>query len=250
MKHLLFIAIACFSFHSMAQNKLDAQGRKQGPWSKTYPGSRFFIYKGQFVDDLPTGIFYYYYPSGKKQAIIDHGARAERSVATYFSEEGKKMSYGIFRNQKKDSVWVYYSQIGTVSYTESYKDGLLDGPTTVYYFPESKNSKVQPVSSITNFSKGLLNGDYIEYFDTGELEIKGKYLEGEKDGVWEQYHTNGKVMSQSRYKKGIRHGYQYAYDPNGKKISEQYYFQGKKLTGKALTAKLAELKKKGIDPNQ
>jgi antitoxin component YwqK of YwqJK toxin-antitoxin module len=250
MKNSLIIGFILCALFSLGQNKIDAQGKKQGPWSKAYPNSRYLQYKGQFIDDIPTGIFYYYYPDGRKKAVIDHGTKAERSVATYYSEEGKKMSYGIFRNQKKDSIWVYYTKMGGVSYTESYKNGLLDGPTIVYYFPDKPGSKVQPVSSVTNYSKGKLNGEYLEYFDSGELEIKGKYLNGEKEGVWEQYHTNGKVMSQSRYKKGVRHGYQYAFDQSGKKISEQYFYQGKKLTGKALTVKLAELKKKGIDPNQ
>jgi antitoxin component YwqK of YwqJK toxin-antitoxin module len=245
-----FSFLGMFSLHVLAQNATDAQGRKQGPWSKFYPGKKIYMYKGQFLDDIPTGTFTYYDETGKVKAVIKHGEKALRSEAVYYNEKGKVISRGIFRNQKKDSIWVNYTSLGEISFTESYKNGVLDGPSIVYYLPETAGGKVQPVSSITNYLNGLVHGDYIEYFNTGEFEVKGKYLNGEKDGVWEAYHTNGKVMSQDRYKKGVRHGYQYAFDPAGKKVGEKYYYQGKLLTGKALTAKLAELKKKGIDPNQ
>ena len=57
-------------------------------------------------------------------------------------------------------------------------------------------------------------------------------------------------MIQERYKNGIKHGYCYAYSEAGKEVGKVYYFNGEMLQGKALDKKLAELKQKGIDPNQ
>ena len=56
-------------------------------------------------------------------------------------------------------------------------------------------------------------------------------------------------MAQERFKNGMRHGWSYGFDASGVLLGKEYYFQGNKLEGKELDAKLASLKQKGIDPN-
>jgi len=53
-----------------------------------------------------------------------------------------------------------------------------------------------------------------------------------------------------RFKDGKQHGYQIAYDDAGKFANRIYYHYGKRLEGKALEEKLAQMKEKGIDPNE
>ena len=67
-KHLSILFISFFSLCVIAQNKIDENGKKQGPWKKTYPRSIAVQYEGQFKDDKPVGTFKYYYPSRKIQA--------------------------------------------------------------------------------------------------------------------------------------------------------------------------------------
>jgi antitoxin component YwqK of YwqJK toxin-antitoxin module len=123
MKVLLMLVFLFFGFVSMAQlNQTDAKGRKQGEWAKTYPKSRVYQYKGQFKDDKPIGTFTYYYESGKVKAVIKHDAGSARSVAYYYHENGNAMSHGIFRNMKKDSIWLNFLPSGRLSTTETYKN--------------------------------------------------------------------------------------------------------------------------------
>jgi antitoxin component YwqK of YwqJK toxin-antitoxin module len=247
MKWIVVILISTFQFVH-AQNVIDAKGRKQGPWSKTYPKSTIPQFKGQFKDDIPTGTFTFYYENGKVKAVIKHGPNALRSEAFFYHENAKLMSHGIYRSQKKDSVWVHLNEDGFVTYTEEFKNDLLNGKRTIYFLPEREGEK-QRVSAIELYQNGLLQGEYVEYLISGTVSLKGKYDKGKKIGVWESFHQNGQKMSMERYKNGVPHGWCHAYDMKGSPTSSSYFFEGKRLQGKQLKAKLQELEEKGIDPN-
>ena len=79
---VMFFSIL-FSLSLVAQNQIDSNGKKQGPWKKTHPKSTAIMYEGQFKDDKPVGTFFYYYPSKSKQAIIVHDAKSNRSTAIF-----------------------------------------------------------------------------------------------------------------------------------------------------------------------
>lgn len=233
-----------------SQNLIDSKGKKQGPWSKTYPGSVVFQYKGQFKDDKPVGTFTYFYPSTKVKAIIKHNELTNRSEAFFYHENSKLMSYGIYRNMKKDSIWLNFGPSGRISNSETYKNDLLNGKKIVYFIPEDINDKSKKVSSVQMYTDSLLNGPYLEYFESGVVLEKGTFAMGKKNGVWERYHSNGKKMIVERYKEGTRHGWSYGYDESGKEVGKVYYLNGRKLQGKELEQKMEYFKQKGIDPNE
>lgn len=250
MKFLIVFLISCFSIVSFAQNHTDAKGLKQGPWSKLYPNSKVYQYKGQFKDDKPVGTFTYYYENTKVKAIIKHGDGAKRSEAFFYHDNGKLMSYGIYRDLKKDSIWLNFGPSGRLSTSETYSNDVLNGKKTIYYVPEDPNDKKQIVSAVYNYTQGKLNGESLEYFPTGVVKEKGNYVMDKRVGVWETYHSNGKRMMQERFKDGMKHGWCYAYDEAGKVVGKQYFYNNKRLQGKELEAKLEYFKKNGIDPNE
>jgi len=250
MRTLILLILSCFSFIGFSQNITDSKGKKQGPWAKTYPGTKVYQYKGEFKDDIPTGTFTYYYQNTKVKAIIKHGAGAKRSEAYFYHDNGKLMSYGIYHDLKKDSIWLTFGPTGKLSNSETYKNDLLNGKKTIYYIPEEFNDKSQIISGISYYTDGKLNGEYTEYFNSTVVRVKGKYVMNKKVGIWETYHYNGKKMMLERFKDGARHGWCSAFDESGKETGKQYFFNGKRLQGKELETKLQYFKQKGIDPNQ
>ncbi|MFN5147592.1 MAG: toxin-antitoxin system YwqK family antitoxin [Flavobacteriia bacterium] len=250
MKWIVFLLIFLTTLLCFGQNVTDSKGKKQGVWSKVYQGSKVYQYKGQFKDDKPIGTFTYYYESSKVKAIIKHSETTVRSEAFYYHENGKLMSYGIFNSQKKDSIWLNFGPSGRLSNSETYKNDQLNGKKTVYFVPEDPNEKAQVISAVFYYTDGKLNGDYTEYFPNGAVMEKGKYELNRKIGIWERYHASGKKMMQERYRNGLRHGWCYAYNEAGTEIGKKFYWEGVAYTGKGLEAKLNELKRKGIDPNQ
>ena len=251
MRFLIVLLGIMISICGVAQeNQKDAKGRKQGPWSKTYPKSRVYEYKGQFKDDKPVGTFTYFYPSTKVKAVITHEETTGRSVAVFYHENGTVMSKGIYRNLKKDSIWLNFTPSGRLSTSETYKNDVLNGKKIVYFVPEDVNDKSRIVSAVYNYENGKLQGEMIEYFVNGTIKCKGFYKDNKKEGIWESYHANGKKMMFERYKNGARHGWCYAYDTTGKEIGKEYFYFGRRLQGKELQDRLKQCKEKGIDPNQ
>jgi antitoxin component YwqK of YwqJK toxin-antitoxin module len=249
MKGLFLSCMVFFMVSAMAQNKVDERGRKQGVWSKNHEGSKALLYKGQFKNDKPVGTFMYYYTSNKVKAVVKHDAGTNRSFAVYYFENGVVMSTGAYRDLKKDSVWLNYDPAPRLKFKETYANDSLDGLKTIYYVPSDPHDRSQKVSGLYNYKAGLMDGEMIEYFDTGSLRTKGTYKDNKRIGLWEFYQINGKLMIQERYRDGVRHGWCKAFDESGKETNSKYYSFGKLLEGKALEAKMKEYKEKGINPN-
>lgn len=249
MKALLGLLFFVIAIGVNAQiNQVDAQGRKQGKWEKVYPGTRVYMYKGQFKDDKPVGKFTYFYKSSKVKAIIDHQENSDRSVGYFYFETGGLMSYGIYRDLKKDSIWTNFSKKGQITSKETYFLDSLHGPKVVFY-PAPEDVKKQMPSIVSNYKNGMLDGDYIEYFEDGKVKVKGQFVNNKRHGIWEHYHANGKKMMLNRYKHGKMHGWCYGYEESGKEIAKKYFYYGRLLEGKDLEMKLKQMKELGINPN-
>ncbi len=250
MKLLLTLSLIVFTFLGVSQiNQVDAQGKKQGPWAKKYEGRNVYKYKGQFKDDKPVGKFTYYYESNKVKAIINHDENSNRSVAYFYHENGNLMSYGIYRDMLKDSIWLNYGQTKRISNVETYKNGKLNGKKVIYYVSSDINDKSRRLASVSFYKDDKLDGDYIEYFENQVIKVKGQYSNNKKVGVWIYNHPNGKKMNVVRYKNGQKHGWAFAYDESGKQLSKKYYYYGRILEGKKLEEKMKQMKELGINPN-
>ncbi|XOV67381.1 MAG: toxin-antitoxin system YwqK family antitoxin [Fluviicola sp.] len=243
----LVVLLAGFAFGQV--NQVDAQGRKQGKWEKTYEGSIVFQYRGQFKDDKPIGEFTYFYESGKVKAIIKHNhIQKGRSLAYFYHENKKLMSAGIYRNMKKDSIWVNFTPAGKLSTKEEFKNDKLNGVTLVYFVSDDVKSPEPVVATKKTYKNGELHGDYVEYFINGKVKIRGEYVNNRQDGAWEEFHLNGKRAITYRYDNGKKHGYQIAYDESGKRLAEVFYYNGHMLEGERLEKLLKDLESKGINP--
>lgn len=231
-------------------NQVDEQGRKQGPWQKKYEGINVLQYKGQFKNDKPVGKFTYYYKSSNVKAVIKHDENSNRSIGYYFHENGALMSYGIFRDQKKDSIWLNFGPSQRISNTETYKNGVLHGKKVIYYIPEILTDKSQIPMSVAYYEDGLLQGEYREYHNNLTMKIAGTYLDNKKHGEWKHFDPGGKKTHLYRYKNGVKHGWSIGYDEHGGEHFKAYFYYGKRLTGKKLEEKMRQMKELGINPNK
>ncbi|MDR3258727.1 MAG: toxin-antitoxin system YwqK family antitoxin [Fusobacteriaceae bacterium] len=101
-----------------------------------------------------------------------------------------------------------------------YKNGLLDGKTTIYNYNNN-------ISIETTMRKGQQNGSTKVYYDSGKLRASGTFKNGKIEGVSKEYHENGRVMTEGRYKNGHEHGLFQEYDENGNLINKINYENGK-----------------------
>ena len=89
--------------------------------------------KGNWVDDLQEGIWKYYYPDGKVQAIVH------------------------FRNGRQDGKSYFFRQGGEKEQTLNYRFGKLDGVCTTFYLNNS-------LKSISKWENG--NKKDVTFFDS------------------------------------------------------------------------------------
>lgn len=218
---------------TLAQNKTDSLGRKQGYWKVYYPGSKHIEYEGIFKDDIPQGLFKYYYEHDTIKAKLDFKKNGKWAYATLYHWNGKIMGKGKYLEQKKDSVWEFYNQMGQLIHRENYLQGKRHGLSITYYDSGHIYQKIQYILD-------KKHGYFIEYFPNGKIKGMGYYKDDLAEGYFVYYAPNGTRVALITYEKGIRNGPTVIKEPDGKikekvlnkngyplpeKESEQYFSQ-------------------------
>lgn len=201
-----------------SHNVTDAQGRKQGVWSKNWPNGRV-RYEGQFKDDRPVGTFKHYDEEGKLTTLQRHAGDGRVSRAEHFHPNGTVMATGKYIGQEKDSTWNYYDVTGALRKIERFKLGKLHGEVVTYYsggqmaekehfsdgLREGESLSWFPngiPKSTANYVGGEAQGKMTFYFPSGKKEIEGQVINGDRDGTWYYLNEDGTVQLQVLYAKG------------------------------------------------
>ena len=196
----------------------DAQGRKQGPWSKTWPDGKL-RYSGQFKDDKPVGTFHHYNEGGKLTSVQRHAGDGHVSRAEHFHEDGALMATGKYVDQKKDSTWNYYAADGKLRKVERYRLGELSGEQVTYY-PGGQ------VAETEVREKSVLHGENRSWFANGNLKTEATYQRGEPEGRMVFYFPDGKKEIEGTMVNGNRDGTWYYFNPDGSLQLQSLYRQG------------------------
>ena len=92
-----------------------------------------------------------------------------------------------------------------------------------------KLCEMTPKLNKVNFIDGKEEGEYLQYYETGQLEVKGNYKDGMAVGEWLEYWDNGKLWIKVNYKDGKKEGKQLVYDKGGKLKTTQIWKNNKLL---------------------
>ncbi|PLX13652.1 MAG: hypothetical protein C0598_03170 [Marinilabiliales bacterium] len=196
-------------------NQTDANGQKQGIWTKTYSNG-VPRYEGKFKNNHPIGEFKYYYESGNLKAVTVFSSDGIVARTKTYHENNLPMAEGKYIKQKRDSIWLFYSDVdGELLSSETYRKGVLNGTTKTYY-PKTGN-----VAEKIEYVKGIKQGPYRKYFPEGEIMTEGIYVNDNLDGDFTLYHPNGKIQIKGKYKDGRQVGNWEYFDENGNPLNEE-----------------------------
>jgi len=92
-------------------NQVDAQGLKQGFWVKNYANGQI-NYEGHFRDGRPAKLMTRYYDNGDVKSTFVYFDNDKACAAHIFYEDSVMMSQGLYREEKKDSIWSFYNRKG------------------------------------------------------------------------------------------------------------------------------------------
>jgi len=105
-----------------------------------------------------------------------------------------------------------YFPDGKTVYTKSYfKDGKQNGEYVEYY----QNGQI---SYKYNFKAGKQHGEFVWYNEDGTLVKKANYVDGIQHGEWITYHDNGQIHTKGNFVNGEEDGEWISYDEDGNVI--------------------------------
>ena len=206
------MAPAMLQAQSDTLNRLDAQGRKQGFWRK-YRDNGNLLYEGQFRNNQPAGIMRRYTTDGVLFVEMNYASNPIR--AKFFYPNGQIMAEGFYRQQLRDSLWLYYTENGVLRYILGRRNGRFR-----QFYPSGK------LMESALWTDGRLNGRLMQYFDNGLNRCTMTYTMGEMNGEFKVYHPNGKLRVLGFYVNGLKQNEWVYYNANGEVIDTVVYDKG------------------------
>lgn len=204
-------------------NLLNAKGKRDGLWVKSWKSTGNLLYRGHFKNGVPAGKWERYFDDGFLMAIEDHVKDTTVVDVTYYHRDGvTEMSKGRYVKKQKEGNWKLWNEQGVLLADENFKDSLNDG-TCKYFYPNGSVLKVE------NYKSGLKDGGFIEYYENGKKRAEGSCLHDEKDGPYKSYYESGNAETEGRYVKGLQDGTWYYSYKTGKPEVTMVYRMGKEV---------------------
>ncbi len=216
--YILFL-LSLFPLSIYAQdtlNQTDPSGRKQGYWKKT-DSAGHLVYEGSFKDGEPVGTFRYFYPDGKIKTISTLSQNGTHALVVSYFQNGQKMASGTYLNEKRDSLWQFYSEKdGALVSEEYYKTGAKNGISRVFFSGGG-------VAEKTTWKNGVMDGQSEQYFSDGKIKVRLTYKNGEKNDAFTTYFLSGQPMISGQYRNGHPAGHWIYYNEDGSVLRFEDY---------------------------
>jgi len=101
-------------------------------------------------------------------------------------------------------------------------DGLKHGDFLLYY--ESGNIEIK---GQTDKNKNI--GIWHYYYESGQIESEGEFVDNLPEGQWKWYYRSGNLREQGSFKGGKRIGLWKVFDVSGNMIEEKEFFESDSL---------------------
>lgn len=189
-------------------------GEKQRISEEMFYNSGTTRYLHTYKDNQPSGIWKFYYESGKLFAEADFSRSLTGDNWVFYYENGDRI----------------YDEKDEITILEITKDRC---PITVEGGDDFDKKQCQFYSNFGLRSEGNLKNNNREglwtfYFENGNKQAEGNYAEDIQDGEHTIYHENGNVYYKGNYEKGKRVGTWEFFDEQGRKIASKEFGENDK----------------------
>lgn len=154
--------------------------------------------KGTYHNGSKKGQWTYFHENGQmeKEGFYHKGRKI--GMWTYYYDDGKKKQKGYFRSGKKVGEWTSFHKNGKKKQKGVLKAGKRSGKWTFWYKIGLK-SKQGPFQILGG--KSVQHGDWTYWETSGNIQKKGLFFNGRKEGIW-TFYENGKIKKKVRYHRG------------------------------------------------
>lgn len=233
----LLLIFSVFTTLLSGQNNLDSEGNKTGYWIVKYPNGKT-RYESLFISGKPVGLMKRYDENGTLVAEMMFDTLRNECFTKLYHERAKLAAEGYYKDQKKDSVWTYYSDQGDYAVLqEHYKEGVLNGIARSYY-PGGQ------VSQQITWKENKKDGPWILYFENGGIRSKGLYIDNSREGAYSTYYPDGTLQLEGQYHNNVADGNWNLYNEDGSLDFTFKYRDGELLNQSELLEGSDEILKK------
>ena len=214
---IIFFLITSFVNAQEAINQLDTNGKRHGIWKKNFDKTKQPRYEGQFNHGKEVGVFKFYTLKSKKSVLSatkEFNSDNNISIVKFYASTGKLISEGTMNGKIYIGKWSYYhNKIKAVMSTENYSElGLLHGEKLVFY-------KTGQIAERVNYIDGKIEGLSTWYSENGAVLKEFLYKNDELNGLSKYYNGDGIIEAEGNYRNNKKHGI-WKYYTNGKLSKE------------------------------
>ncbi len=156
------------------------------------------ILKGTFVDDIPDGLWQYFFvdeETGFSKIAVQgsmHKGSFEGEWKTYHWTTGAVASDGNLMPNTSDSSNKFnlFTFLTNLYKLTDYVNDVEVNKTGVWNYYHNQNQL--NVSGL--YVNGKKEGEWIFHYETGNLKEKGTYRNGQKQGEWLTYHSDSSIV--------------------------------------------------------
>ncbi|MBK1972238.1 toxin-antitoxin system YwqK family antitoxin [Campylobacter sp. TTU_617] len=166
------------------------------------------------------------YPSGNLKEEIPYNKESRiHGLKRTFYDNGQLKTEENYKNGKKDGVRKQYSREGQLLEEMNFKDNRGYGNFVRYY----NNGNIRAKGKLLNFDEDGMpefEGSYNEYYQDGKPALEYNFdNKGKQDGIQKTFNEDGSLESEENYKNGIKNGI-FKYYKNGEIVKEEEFKNG------------------------
>jgi len=196
-------------------NRKDKFNQSQGLW-KTFYANLVCHTEGKYKNDKKDGYWKEYDTLGNLIETLkfddgilinDPEELAKLDIKKKFHPNAQVKSEGSYNKGVEEGIHRFYSLEGKIESSKIYRKGKIVGEGIVD-------------------AEGRKQGDWREFYETGELRSKGKYKDNRREGLWIFYYLDGKIEQEGNYRIGRPDGDWKWYYKNGQTWREEIFYEG------------------------
>jgi uncharacterized protein len=190
----------------VAEGIIDDEGIRDGEWKEYYEDGTLRS-EGMYSLGNRIGRWRFYHPNNsiEQEGNYNNQGNTEGPWKWYF-DDGKVLREESFRNGLPEGLYTEYNEDGKVVVQGEYLDGLEEGFWKYEY---------GDIREEGTYRAGKRNGEWKLFYDNGQLNYVGSYIDDNPNGQHLWYWPDGKKRDQGEYLMGMRTGDWVKYDQNG-----------------------------------
>jgi antitoxin component YwqK of YwqJK toxin-antitoxin module len=141
------------------------------------------------------------------EVIIESYSEGKPKIIHFISKEGEDILIHkkISLKENGDTLSIYLGDSLKIEMTY-YESDTLKTVSKYLYNKKSGEWKYYhdngAIDCQLNFTKGVIDSTYQEFYSNGKKAIKGSYINGIKDGQWKYFDSDGELIGDYKYLKG------------------------------------------------